>query len=83
MDMRPDEKMADKVRNVIEADGDKLTDLHLWRLGPGHIGAIVSVTTCEPRDAAYYRARLDRFEALSHVTIEIEKASVNRGSWEM
>src|SRR5208283_2418698 len=47
LDMNPDPRMADNLRRTIESDGDKLADLHLWRLGPGHLGAIVSVCTEE------------------------------------
>jgi Co/Zn/Cd efflux system component len=54
----------------VEAAGDAVADLHLWRLGPGHLGAILSVVTTSARGEAYYRARLARFPALSHVTIE-------------
>jgi Co/Zn/Cd efflux system component len=46
-------------------------DLHLWRLGPGHLGAIVSIGARSERDEAYFRERLARFEGLSHLTIEI------------
>ena len=42
LDMNPDRNMASKVRQAVEGDGDQLADLHLWRLGPGHLGAIVS-----------------------------------------
>jgi len=75
LDMTPDRAMAAKIRAEIEVDGDRLHDLHLWRLGPGHLGAIVSVTTAKARDVAYYRARLGRFSALSHVTIEVQPAA--------
>jgi cation diffusion facilitator family transporter len=71
LDRTPDPRMADKVRNVIERDGDQVTDLHLWRLGPGHLGAIVSVATSTPREAAHYRQRLAAFADLSHVTVEV------------
>ena len=56
---------------MIEADGDKLADLHLWRLGPGHLGAIITVVTDKQREAAYYRERLERFRDLSHLTVEV------------
>jgi cation diffusion facilitator family transporter len=72
LDMTPDRAMERRVRDTIEADGDRLTDLHLWRLGPGHLGAILSVSTTKPRQPSYYRRLLDRFHALSHVTVEIE-----------
>jgi cation diffusion facilitator family transporter len=73
LDMNPDKAMANKLREEVEAGGDTLADLHLWRLGPGHLGAIVSVVTSKERDADYYRARLARFKSLSHLTIEIAR----------
>jgi len=71
LDMNPDKGMANRLREEVEADGDTLADLHLWRLGPGHLGAIVSVITSKGRDADYYRARLARFKSLSHLTVEV------------
>jgi cation diffusion facilitator family transporter len=71
LDMTPDADMAENIRMAIERDGDRLCDLHLWRLGPGHVGAIVSLTTATPRPPAFYRERLVAFRALSHVTIEV------------
>jgi cation diffusion facilitator family transporter len=75
LDMTPDRTMASKVRQAVERDGDQLADLHLWRLGPGHLGAIVSVVTAQPREANYYRSRLARFPSLSHLTVEVTHQS--------
>jgi cation diffusion facilitator family transporter len=72
LDMTPDRGMAERMRATIETDGDRLTDFHVWRLGPGHLGAIVSVTTREQRGPDYYQARLARFRSLSHVTVEVQ-----------
>jgi cation diffusion facilitator family transporter len=72
LDMNPDPRMAQRLRSIIEADGDRLADLHLCRLGPGHLGAILSVATRQPRGPDYYRGLLARFDALSHVTIEVQ-----------
>jgi cation diffusion facilitator family transporter len=74
LDMNPDRGMADRLRMVIEADGDRLRDLHLWRLGPGHLGAILSISTGKQRSPEHYRRLLGRFPNLSHVTVEIEPA---------
>jgi cation diffusion facilitator family transporter len=71
LDMNPDRAMAEHMREVIEADGDRLTDLHLWRLGPGHLGAILSIATASRRGPEHYRRLLDRFRNLSHVTVEV------------
>jgi cation diffusion facilitator family transporter len=73
LDMNPDRSMAEKVRAAIERDGDRLEDLHLWRLGPGHLGAILSVATTKPRDAGHYRRLLGHFHNLSHVTVEVQQ----------
>ena len=75
LDMSPDPALAEKLRKTVESDGDRLIDLHLWRLGPGHLGAVVSVVTGKPRDAAFYRATLSRFKSLSHVTVEVTQAA--------
>jgi len=71
LDMNPDRRMADNLRQAVERDGDQIADLHLWRLGPGHLGAIISVITTQSREADYYRARLGRFKSLSHLTVEV------------
>jgi len=73
LDMNPDRGMADRLRATVEAEGDRLTDLHLWRLGPGHLGAILSVVTAKRRGPEFYRQLLGRFPALSHVTVEVQQ----------
>ena len=73
LDMNPDRGMAERMRAVLEADGDRLTDLHLWRLGPGHLGAILSIATRHRREAQYYQSLLGRFHDLSHVTVQVEQ----------
>ncbi|HEX9170611.1 MAG TPA: CDF family Co(II)/Ni(II) efflux transporter DmeF [Roseiarcus sp.] len=75
LDMNPDRRMADNLRRAIESDGDQVADLHLWRLGPGHLGAVVSVVTPTGRSEADYRAKLARFRSLSHLTIEVRRAA--------
>ncbi|HLJ64605.1 MAG TPA: CDF family Co(II)/Ni(II) efflux transporter DmeF [Stellaceae bacterium] len=73
LDMMPDPRLAESIRRAVEAEGDRVVDLHLWRLGPGHLGAILSVATSQPRDCDFYRTRLSHFPHLSHVTVEIER----------
>jgi cation diffusion facilitator family transporter len=73
LDMNPDLNMGERMRAVLEVDGDRLTDLHLWRLGPGHLGAIVGVATTTLRGSDYYHRLLGRFSALSHVPVEVQR----------
>jgi cation diffusion facilitator family transporter len=73
LDMNPDASVSEGVRRTIQQEGDRLTDLHIWRLGPGHLGAIVSVETGGDRDPGFYRDKLARFPTLSHVTVEVQR----------
>lgn len=75
LDMNPDRGVTENVRKTIEAQGDRLTDLHVWRLGPGHLGAIVSVSTANDRNADFYRGNLAGFSLLSHLTVGISRAA--------
>lgn len=76
LDMMPDPRVADGVRQMVEAEGDRLADFHLWRLGPGHLGAIVSVATeTAMRGPEHYHRLLARFPTLSHVTVEVRQAA--------
>jgi cation diffusion facilitator family transporter len=70
LDMNPDTKLADRLRSTVEGQGDRLTDLHLWRVGPGHLAAIIGIAT-QRHDIEHYRRELSRFKILSHVTLEV------------
>ena len=74
MDMNPDPALTDRMRREIETDGDRITDLHVWRVGPGHLAAVVSVTTGNGHGPEDYHRRLRQFAMLSHVTIEVYPA---------
>ena len=75
MDVSPDEGLEGKMKALIEADGDRLVDLHVWRLGPGHLGAVASVVTSQStRGPGFYHALLQRFGGLSHITVEVHSA---------
>ncbi len=73
LDMVPDRAIRDEIVDRIAALGDRLTDLHLWRLGPGHLAAIVAVQTESDHDVAFYRALLAQFPSVSHCTVQIER----------
>jgi cation diffusion facilitator family transporter len=63
-----------EIERAIEADADnRVTDLHVWRVGPRHLAAIVSLVTHEPRDPAHYKHLLRQQTDLAHVTIEVQR----------
>ncbi len=71
LDMVPDRRLAGVIRKRLEVDGDRVSDLHLWRLGPGHAGLIAAVVSDHPQRPAVYKERLDGIDGLSHVTVEV------------
>jgi cation diffusion facilitator family transporter len=71
LDLLPSEEIAASIRDRLEIDDDRVSDLHLWQLGPGHIGAIVSVVTHNPQAPEHYKSRLKDVPNLSHTTVEV------------
>ena len=41
LDTCPDTELTRALRNQIEKDGSVIGDLHVWRLGPGHLGNFI------------------------------------------
>ncbi len=72
LDAEDDPRLAHDIRHTLEEMGVKVADLHLWRLGPGHRGLIVSLISPVGRPTEYFRDALTRrYASLSHVTVEI------------
>jgi cation diffusion facilitator family transporter len=73
LDAAPDPALSAKIVARLEQNGDRISDLHLWRLGPGHLGAIISLVSDHPKSPATYKQRLSDVPGLSHLTIEVER----------
>lgn len=71
LDLRADPALAANMRTLLERNGDRIADLHLWRVGPGHNAAVVSIVSDRSEPPAAYKARLAALPGLSHVTIEV------------
>mgnify|MGYP002041552109 FL=1 len=69
-----DEDLPQEIREAIENAEDRITDLHVWQVGPGHHAAIVAISTTQPQPLAAYRAKLAHIHDLSHLTLEVETA---------
>ena len=65
------EELPSEVRSAIESEHDEVVDLHVWQLGPGHHGAIISILSSDPKPVATYREQLADLQELAHVTIEV------------
>ena len=73
LDASPDPTLPAKIAARLEKEGDRISDLHLWRLGPGHIAAIISLVSDHPESPGSYKKRLADVSDISHLTIEVER----------
>ena len=73
LDAAPSGDTTEAVRKAIEAEPDnRIADLHVWRVGPGHLAAVVTVVTHHARTPAHYKSLLAGIDCLSHITVEVE-----------
>jgi cation diffusion facilitator family transporter len=71
LDAVPDPGLTQRIRSRIEVDGDRLCDLHVWQVGPGHIAVMASVVSQTPQPPAVYKRRLEGLAGLCHVTVVV------------
>ena len=72
LDVSVDKKLEAVIRDRLETRGDRVSDLHLWQVGPGHRAAVISLVSDNPLPPATYKRRLRGLKGLSHVTVEVE-----------
>lgn len=78
LDTVPDKGLSKQIQERLEEDGNRIADLHLWRIGPGHMALIVSVVSEDPLAPDDYKARLLSFPQLSHITVEVQRCNNTR-----
>ncbi|MHB8790291.1 MAG: CDF family Co(II)/Ni(II) efflux transporter DmeF [Desulfobulbaceae bacterium] len=67
-----EEQALAAIRQKIEHKIDnRIADLHVWRVGPAHYAAIISIVTHFPQCISYYKDLLRDCSELAHITIEI------------
>ena len=71
IDVVPSGHQADTIRKRLEVGGDRVSDLHLWQIGPGHQSAVISIVTDDPQPPSFYKTRLAGVKSLSHITVEV------------
>jgi cation diffusion facilitator family transporter len=73
LDVSFDKRLEGDIRARLENGDDRVTDLHVWQLGPGHCAAVISLVSDAPLQPAIYKERLHDLKGLSHVTVEVER----------
>lgn len=75
LDRQGPETVQAKIREAIEASGEaRISDLHLWSIGPNLYSVIIQVMTDDPKPPAYYKRLLPVNMKLAHVSVEVNAA---------
>jgi cation diffusion facilitator family transporter len=74
LDRQAPEDLRRRVRAAMETEpGDRVSDLHVWSVGPGIYAAIISVVTDDPAISSRFKERLPADLGIVHASIEIER----------
>ncbi len=69
------------IKKKIESDADnRISDLHVWQVAPGHFAIIISLISHNPKAPEYYKKLLKEFHyggihKLSHITVEVNRCT--------
>jgi len=76
LDKRGSEEIRTTIKTCIENNEDiRISDLHLWSVGPDIYAAIITVVTNDPKPAEHYKQLIPSGLNLVHVTIEVQHYS--------
>ncbi len=74
LDESVEEEYKLSIQKTIEKEADnKISDIHVWRVGANDYAAIISLVTHFPNSTQHYKNLLKHFDKLSHVTIEVNE----------
>lgn len=77
LDRQAPEALETSIRHAIESDGDsRVTDLHVWAIGPGIYSAQIALVAHHPAGPDDYKQRLPESLHLVHVGVEIHVCGV-------
>lgn len=76
LDRNTEREHLELIRQRIESDSDnRVSDIHIWKVGPVDYAAIISVVTHYPKSTEHYKYLLVEFKELSHLTIEVNSCT--------
>ncbi len=72
LDLQAPDEVREAIRKAIESEGDnRVSDLHVWSVGPGIYAAEVAIVSSRPLDPDSYYTLLPKELGLVHATFEI------------
>ncbi len=78
LDMQASDEVRGAIQKAIESEGDnRVSDLHVWSVGPGIYAAEIGIVSSRPLDPDSYYNLLPRELGLVHVTFEIHSCAAH------
>jgi len=75
----PSREVEKTIASELERTGEaRVTDLHVWEIGPDCRACIVSLVAHHPREPVFYRAQSAHVARLSHLTVEVHACQDER-----
>lgn len=79
LDRQGPDDMQNAIRHRIEAsDADRVSDLHLWAVGPQIYSAVVSVVSTDPKQPEYYKSLIPKGLGIVHLVVEVNATNSSR-----
>lgn len=73
-------ELEQEVRRAVEDEDARITDLHLWAIGPNVHAAIIALVAHHPESPEVYRRRIQaQCPNLAHITIEPQRCNDDQG----
>jgi cation diffusion facilitator family transporter len=80
LDRQGPEKLQETIREAVERDGDsRVTDLHVWSIGPGIYSAQIALVAHNPAAPEEYKDRIPKSAGLVHISVEIHLCGLSQG----
>jgi cation diffusion facilitator family transporter len=81
LDYQAPTALVESVRSAIEADSDnRVTDIHIWGIGPARYAAVLGVVTHSPQPVDHYRGLLAAEFGIAHATVEVHQCADEDGT---
>ncbi|MHB1012875.1 MAG: CDF family Co(II)/Ni(II) efflux transporter DmeF, partial [Desulfobacteria bacterium] len=76
LDMQAPEELREGIREAIESEGDhRISDMHVWSVGPGLYAAEIVVVSSRPLETAGYYDLLPKNLGIVHITVETHRCA--------
>ena len=74
LDHQAPDSLRERIRTAIEnCDMARVSDLHVWSIGPNVYAAEIAIVSDTPREPSFYRNLLPTDTGLAHVTVEVQR----------